>query len=30
VPEGNHGPVKRKPVQQVVYDDTWGQAAAWI
>jgi nitroreductase len=30
VPEGNHGPVKRKPVEQVVYDDTWGQAAAWI
>jgi len=30
VPEGHHGPVKRKPLEQVVYDDTWGQAAAWI
>ena len=30
VPEGNHGPVKRKPVGEVVYDDTWGQSATWI
>ena len=30
VPEGHHGPVKRKPIAEVVYDDTWGQPAAWI
>ncbi|HYN33217.1 MAG TPA: nitroreductase family protein [Ilumatobacteraceae bacterium] len=30
VPEGHHGPVKRKPVAEVVYDDTWGQSATWI
>ena len=30
VPEGNHGPVKRKPVVEVVYDDAWGQSATWI
>ncbi len=30
VPEGNHGPVKRRPVAEVVYDDAWGQSATWI
>ncbi len=30
VPEGNHGPVKRKPVAEIVFDDTWGQPAGWI
>jgi nitroreductase len=30
VPQGRHGPVKRKPIDEVVYDDTWGQPAAWI
>lgn len=30
VPQGHHGPVKRKPIAEVVYDDTWGQPAAWI
>jgi nitroreductase len=30
VPEGRHGPVKRKPIDEVVYDDTWGEPAAWI
>lgn len=29
VPEGNHGPVKRKPLADVVFDDTWGQAPTW-
>jgi nitroreductase len=28
-PEGNHGPVRRRPLTDVVYDGTWGQAAAW-
>jgi len=30
VPEGNHGPLRRKPLSDVVFDDAWGQAAAWI
>jgi nitroreductase len=30
VPEGRHGPLERKPVTEVVYDDTWGQSATWI
>lgn len=29
VPEGRHGPVRRLPLGQVVYDDTWGGAAPW-
>jgi nitroreductase len=28
-PEGHHGPVRRRPLQELVYDDTWGGAAAW-
>ena len=30
VPEGNHGPVKRKPLSDVVFDDGWGQTPAWL
>jgi nitroreductase len=30
VPEGNHGPVKRKPLTDVVFDDAWGQTPAWV
>jgi len=30
VPEGHHGPLKRKPVAEIVYDDAWGRAAPWI
>jgi hypothetical protein len=30
VPEGRHGPVKRKPLDQVVFDDAWGRPADWI
>ena len=30
VPEGNHGPVKRKPLDEVVFDDTWGHRPDWI
>ena len=30
VPEGRHGPVKRKPLDQVVFDDAWGSSAHWI
>lgn len=28
-PEGGHGPVRRRPVAEVVYDDRWGEAAPW-
>lgn len=30
VPEGRHGPVKRKPLAEVVYDDAWGEPAPWV
>jgi nitroreductase len=30
VPEGNHGPVKRKPLAEVAFDDAWGSSADWI
>ena len=30
VPEGNHGPVKRKPLDQIVFDDVWGDRPDWI
>jgi nitroreductase len=29
VPEGRHGPVRRMPLRDVVYDDRWGAVAAW-
>jgi nitroreductase len=28
-PEGRHGPVRRRPISELVFDDTWGRAAAW-
>ncbi len=28
-PEGDHGPVRRRPLSELVYEDTWGQPAAW-
>jgi len=30
VPEGRHGPLERKPITDLVYDDTWGRPADWI
>jgi nitroreductase len=30
VPEGNHGPLKRKPLNEVVFDDAWGHPPDWI
>jgi len=30
VPEGHHGPVKRKPLSEVAFDDAWGSTADWI
>jgi nitroreductase len=28
-PAGRHGPVRRKPLADVVHDDAWGAGAAW-
>jgi len=28
-PEGGHGPVRRRPMAEVVYGERWGQAPAW-
>ncbi|HSL74820.1 MAG TPA: nitroreductase family protein [Ilumatobacteraceae bacterium] len=30
VPEGHHGPVRRKPLVEVVFDDGWGRVPAWL
>lgn len=29
VPEGGHGPLKRKPLGDIVFGDRWGAAAEW-
>ena len=29
-PVGGHGPVRRRPVQELVYDDGWDRPAAWV
>jgi nitroreductase len=28
-PEGHHGPVRRRPLGELVYADSWGEAPAW-
>jgi nitroreductase len=28
-PLGNHGPVRRRPIRELVYDDGWGEPAEW-
>jgi len=28
-PQGAHGPVRRRPLQELVLDDAWGEAAPW-
>lgn len=28
-PEGRHGPVRRRPLRDVVFDDGWGEQAPW-
>lgn len=28
-PEGSHGPVRRRPMAELVFDDGWDQAAPW-
>jgi nitroreductase len=30
VPAGRHGPVRRKPIADVTFDDTWGRSANWV
>jgi nitroreductase len=29
VPAGNHGPVRRRPLRELVFDDSWGAVAGW-
>lgn len=29
VPQGNHGPVRRRPLRELVFDDVWEGEAAW-
>lgn len=29
-PAGSHGPVRRRPAREVVFDDVWGSEAGWI
>jgi nitroreductase len=28
-PEGSHGPVRRRPLGEIVYEDKWAQPASW-
>ena len=30
VPAGRHGPLKRKPVDEIVFDDAWGVVPDWV
>jgi nitroreductase len=29
VPQGHHGPVRRRPLVEIVFDDTWAHPAPW-
>lgn len=29
IPEGNHGPVRRRPLSELVYEDRWEASAPW-
>ena len=29
-PVGGHGPVRRRPLDEVVFDGAWGEPAPWI
>lgn len=29
-PQGHHGPVRRRPVGELVYDDAWEEPATWV
>jgi hypothetical protein len=28
-PQGSHGPVRRRPLGEMVYDDEWARSAEW-
>jgi nitroreductase len=28
-PQGGHGPVRRRPIAELVYEDVWGEPAPW-
>ena len=28
-PQGHHGPVRRRPLHELVYGERWGEAPAW-
>ncbi|MGB4318637.1 MAG: nitroreductase, partial [Candidatus Microthrix parvicella] len=28
-PQGHHGPVRRRPVEELIFDDAWEQPAPW-
>lgn len=28
-PQGNHGPLRRRPLDEFVYEESWGQVPAW-
>jgi nitroreductase len=28
-PQGSHGPVRRRPIAELVYEDAWGVSPAW-
>ena len=30
VPEGHHGPVQRRPLVDIAFDDAWGATAHWL
>lgn len=30
VPAGRHGPVRRRPIDELVFDDGWGRSASWV
>lgn len=29
-PAGSHGPVRRRPASDLVFDDAWGEGASWV
>jgi hypothetical protein len=29
-PAGHHGPLRRRPLADVVFNDRWGEPAAWL
>lgn len=29
-PEGHHGPVRRRPLAELVFEDAWGQSPEWL